>query len=122
MRWFSPVMGPLKHVVKLVPFMLGILNLVAGVMLLLLGTRYLLSTFGLTQTPRPTWIGWFVDDLLGMGMSARSSQAVVWAMTILGASLAVASIDYLRIRYSRPRETGIPGAIGSASNVTEGGI
>jgi hypothetical protein len=99
MKSFSTVMGLLKRVVKVVPFMLGILNLAAGLMLLLLGTRYLLSIFGLIDTPRPIWIGWFVDDLLGMGMSARSSQAVVWAMTILGASLVVASIDYVRIRY-----------------------
>ncbi len=101
-----PLRALLSRVGRLLPLMLGVLNLVAGLILLLLGTKYLLSMLGLFQIPHPVWIGWFVDDLLGMGMSARSSQAVVWAMMVLGASLVVASIDYLRVRYFRPVETG----------------
>jgi len=86
--------------------MLGALNLVAGLVLMLLGTKYLLSILELIQIPHPVWVGGFVDDLLGMGMSARSSQAVIWAMTILGASLVVTSIDYLCLRYFMPKEIG----------------
>ncbi len=100
-----PLRAPLSRVGELLPLILGVVNLSAGLVLLLLGTKYLLSMFGLIQIPGPVWIGWFVDDLLGMGMSSRSSQAVVWAMTVVGASLVVVSIDYLRVRYFRRAET-----------------
>ena len=83
---------------EVLPLMLGVLNLVAGLVLMFLGTKYLLSIFGLIQIARPVWVGWLVDDLLGMGMSTKSSQAAVWVMTILGASLVVTSIDYFRLR------------------------
>jgi ABC-type multidrug transport system fused ATPase/permease subunit len=78
---------------------LVIFNLFAGLALLILGGQYLLSMYGLIDVPPPRWIGWFVDDLFGLGMSARSSQAVVWVMVILGGSMIVTSIDHLRIRY-----------------------
>lgn len=65
---------------------------------LFLGGRYLLDMFGLIDAPNPRWIGWFVDDLFGMGMSAKSSQAVVWAMTFIGISLIITSIDYLYVK------------------------
>ena len=79
--------------------MLDLFNLLAGLVFLFLSGKYLLDMIGLIDVPNPVWIGWFVDDLLGMGMSAKSSLAIVFAMVILGFSLSITSIDYLRFRY-----------------------
>jgi len=87
---------------RVLPVILGAFNLLASLTLLFLGGRYLFATYGLIETPPPVWIGWFVDDLFGLGMSAKSSQAVVWAMTILGISLVIANIDYLHTKL-KPR-------------------
>jgi hypothetical protein len=78
--------------------MLGVFNLLSGLALLFLGGRYLFAMYGFTETPPPVWIGWFVDDLFGSGISTKSSQAVVWAMATLGASLLVGNIDYLHTK------------------------
>jgi len=82
--------------------MLGAFNLLSGLALLFLGGRYLFAMYSLIDMPPPIWIGWFVDDLFGFGMSAKSSQVVVWAMTTLGISLVVANIDYLHTKL-KPR-------------------
>lgn len=79
-------------------FLLSVFNLLIGLGFLFLGGGYLLDMFELIDIPNPVWIGWFVDDLTGCGMSARSCQAVVWAMAFLGVSLIVTSIDYLYVK------------------------
>lgn len=91
----------LKEMVNGLLLLLGLLNLLAGLALAFLGGKYLLSLLGLIDMLGPRWIGWFVDDLFRMGMSARSTQAVVWVMVILGASLIITSTDYLRIRKAK---------------------
>jgi len=88
----------LKRFFSILSLLLSVFNLLVGLGFLFLGGRYLLDMFGLIDIPNPVWIGWFVDDLTGMGMSAKSSQAVVWAMTFLGASLIITSIDYLYVK------------------------
>lgn len=93
----------LKRFFLMLSLLLGIFNLLIGFGFLFLGGRYLLDMFGLIDIPNPVWIGWFVHDLLGMGMSARSSQAVVWVMTFLGISLIIASIDYLYVKVVEKR-------------------
>ena len=90
--------GPLT----LLTFLACLLSLFTGLVLLFLGGQCLLSMYGLIDVPPPAWIGWFVDDLFHMGISARSSQAVVWAMVILGSSLIITGVDYLYLKYFKP--------------------
>jgi hypothetical protein len=88
-----------QTVVKWLLPVLAFFNFLAGLLLLLLGGQYLHSMYELIDIPPPRWIGWFVDDLFGLGMSAASSQLVAWAMAILGCIMTITSIDYLRIKY-----------------------
>lgn len=82
----------------LVLILLGVFTLLLGVGFVYLGGGYLLDAYGVIDAPNPRWIGWFVDDLTGLGMSARPTQAVVWAMLFLGVSSIAVSADYLRLK------------------------
>jgi len=88
----------LLMMLNLLLVLLCVFNLLLGVGFVYLAGGYLLDMFGVINAPNPRWIGWFVDDLFHKGMSARSSQAVVWAMTFFGVSLIIASTGYLRAK------------------------
>jgi hypothetical protein len=85
----------LKRLFAALIVFLNVLNLLAGLGLLALGGQYALDALGLIDAPDLRWVGWFVDDLLHMGISTRSSQLVFWAMLLVGFSLVVASVHGL---------------------------
>ncbi len=85
----------LKKFLPIIDLMLNVFNLMTGLGFLALSGQYLLDGFGFIEIPNPRWIGWFVDDIFHMGMSAMSNHVVICMMLLIGISLVITSVHNL---------------------------
>lgn len=95
----------LKGLLSVLSLLLSLLELSASSLFLFLGGQYPLAMYGSLDMPRLYQIGWFIDELFGVCMSAGAIQALVWIMTILGGSLIITNIDCLRVGFNEIART-----------------